>query len=755
VATPALAGPRCGLGLALTLTLALAACGGGSGESGASAAPVPPTPPSAPSISVAPVSPQPGQPVTLAASSNDPQHGALSYAWSLGDGATASGPVVTHSYAAQGSYTIRVTVTDADQLTNSAQLPIDVEYPPPAAPTVQVSAAALYPGQLVGLSGSTTDPNNLALSYSWNFGDGGSGSGASVTHAYAQPGSYTVTLTATNSAGHFASGTAQLSVLAPSQTAAADAFTPYCSGPLCGDTDAHTYSGHGVGLWGYINTTAQDAVISIRIAGLSAANSVTLLFSNGQAVSADALPSAGTPAANSSPAAVAAAAPLAAAAAAAADDDPWAAAAITPDRVQTEELAHEQMLEHNHALALSLLQRPLTRQAAAQGLTTAAAAAPPPVGASRTWYDLYGSPATPAVAYTASVIYTCGLASGRNAVFWLDPNVTAAGAVKAGELAALEAAYCGAQGGYARLTGLLGDVWGPAAARHAGYLIQDSATALQDVNIVILQVPADTSWGGYFDAANDYLSSAVPSSNQALAFFINGTNLPGNSAYYTSTLLHESTHMINFYQRTVARGTIHDTWLEETSAMMTEDIVAPAVNAGYSTLPIRIDAYLHSGGGISYITWPSQVSTGSYGMGGSFAAFLDRRYGLAIYQQLVTSCNDGAGGSSYACLDTLIRQNGGNGLADELARAGASVFATLADHDLPWGLGYAATMAGTYQLPGFDLSALASLRPNPASALDAGYTATTQTYQVDTGSGSYERDNVLVPAQTTLLVVVH
>jgi PKD repeat protein len=676
----------------------------------------------------------------------------------LGDGATASGPVVTHSYAAQGSYTIRVTVTDADQLSNSAQLPIDIEYPPPAAPTVQVSAAALYTGQLVGLSGSTTDPNNLTLSYSWNFGDGSSDRGTSVTHAYAQPGSYTITLTATNSAGHSASGTAQLSVLAPSQTAATDSFMPYCSGPLCGDTDAHTYSGHGVGLWGYVNNTAQDAVISIKIAGLPAANSVTLLFSNGQAVSADALPSAGTLAANSSPAAssspaTAAAAVPAAAAATVVPDDPGAA--ITLDRVQTEELAHEQMLEHNHALALSLLQRPVTRVAAARGLTTAATAAPPPVGTSRTWYDLYGSPTTPAVPYTASVIYTCGLATGRNAVFWLDPNVTAAGAVQAGELAALESAYCGAQGGYARLTGLLGDVWGPAAARHADYLIQDSATALQDVNIIILQVPADTSWGGYFDAANDYLSSAVPSSNQALAFFINGTNLPGNSAYYISTLLHESTHMINFYQRTVARGTIHDTWLEETSAMMTEDIVAPAVNAGYSTLPIRIDAYLHSGGGISYITWPSQVSTGSYGMGGSFAAFLDRRYGLAIYQQLVTSCNDGSGGSSYACLDTLIRQNSGNGLADELARAGASVFAAVGDHDLPWGLGYAATMAGSYQLPGFDLSALTSLRPNPATALGATYTATTQTYQVDSGSDSYERDNVLVPAQTTLLVVVH
>jgi PKD repeat protein len=37
----------------------------------------------------------------------------LSYQWSFGDGAVAAGPVVSHTYAASGAYTVVLTVTDA------------------------------------------------------------------------------------------------------------------------------------------------------------------------------------------------------------------------------------------------------------------------------------------------------------------------------------------------------------------------------------------------------------------------------------------------------------------------------------------------------------------------------------------------------------------------------------------------------------------------------------------------------------------
>jgi tape measure domain-containing protein len=53
-------------------------------------------------------------PITMsAAGSSDGDGDALTYAWDLGDGTQATGAQVTHAYAAPGTYTVRVIVTDA------------------------------------------------------------------------------------------------------------------------------------------------------------------------------------------------------------------------------------------------------------------------------------------------------------------------------------------------------------------------------------------------------------------------------------------------------------------------------------------------------------------------------------------------------------------------------------------------------------------------------------------------------------------
>ncbi|HXB14566.1 MAG TPA: PKD domain-containing protein [Solirubrobacteraceae bacterium] len=72
--------------------------------------------------------------------------------------------------------------------------------PPTAAIKAPASASAGSPATFGG-SGSS-DPNpGATLSYGWTFGDGGSASGVSPSHTYAAPGSYTVTLTVTDSYG--------------------------------------------------------------------------------------------------------------------------------------------------------------------------------------------------------------------------------------------------------------------------------------------------------------------------------------------------------------------------------------------------------------------------------------------------------------------------------------------------------------------------------------------------------------------------
>jgi DNA/RNA endonuclease G (NUC1) len=55
-----------------------------------------------------------------AAGSSDPDGDALTYAWSFGDGSTATGRDVTHAYSAAGTFTATVTVTDTRGLTATA-----------------------------------------------------------------------------------------------------------------------------------------------------------------------------------------------------------------------------------------------------------------------------------------------------------------------------------------------------------------------------------------------------------------------------------------------------------------------------------------------------------------------------------------------------------------------------------------------------------------------------------------------------------
>ncbi|MFC2095489.1 PKD domain-containing protein [Candidatus Bipolaricaulota bacterium] len=84
-------------------------------------------PPSA-AFTVSPSSGEPGIWFTFsAAGSTDPDGSIVSYAWNFGDGGTGAGITAYNTYAAPGTYTVTLTVTDDDGATDYTTQPVSVQ----------------------------------------------------------------------------------------------------------------------------------------------------------------------------------------------------------------------------------------------------------------------------------------------------------------------------------------------------------------------------------------------------------------------------------------------------------------------------------------------------------------------------------------------------------------------------------------------------------------------------------------------------
>jgi glucose/arabinose dehydrogenase len=94
-----------------------------------------------------------------AAGSFDPDGQDLAYAWDLGDGTSASGAQVAHHYSGPAAYVARVTVTDPEGLTATAEVRITPGNTPPAITDVHapLDGATFRSDEPLRLAASATD----------------------------------------------------------------------------------------------------------------------------------------------------------------------------------------------------------------------------------------------------------------------------------------------------------------------------------------------------------------------------------------------------------------------------------------------------------------------------------------------------------------------------------------------------------------------------------------------------------------------
>ena len=123
-----------------------------------------------------------------------------SWAWSFGDGGTSTERSPVHTYTTAGTYTVTLTASNGagvDTVTRSGYITVSTAAIIPVALFHSNATSGTIPLSVQFLDSSTNSPT----SWAWSFGDGGTSTEQSPVHTYTTAGTFTVTLTATNTGG--------------------------------------------------------------------------------------------------------------------------------------------------------------------------------------------------------------------------------------------------------------------------------------------------------------------------------------------------------------------------------------------------------------------------------------------------------------------------------------------------------------------------------------------------------------------------
>jgi PKD repeat protein len=152
-----------------------------------------------------------------AMSSTDPDGDSITFDWDFGDGASANGTSVSHTFAAMGEYTVEVIARDSAGATDTDSTTVTVETPnaPPVA--VITGPTTAFVGVTASFDASSShDPDGTIAGYLWDFGDGSTAATATFGKTWNSVGSLTVTLTVTDNLGKGGQATQLVTVTEPS-----------------------------------------------------------------------------------------------------------------------------------------------------------------------------------------------------------------------------------------------------------------------------------------------------------------------------------------------------------------------------------------------------------------------------------------------------------------------------------------------------------------------------------------------------------
>lgn len=188
---------------------------------------------------------------TDASAISDGSQNLFTYNWDFGDGSTSQQKNPSHPFSSVGPFSVSLQVTSGAGCISSISKNVDSVF---AQPQSKFNGPAeLCLGTAINFTDQSTVQNSTVVLWQWDFGDGGAPSAQqNATHTYANPGNYTVRLTATSAVGCVSAPFTQQVVVNALPTVD---FTPVA--PLC-VTRAITFTDNSVATSGALAKWAWD-----------------------------------------------------------------------------------------------------------------------------------------------------------------------------------------------------------------------------------------------------------------------------------------------------------------------------------------------------------------------------------------------------------------------------------------------------------------------------------------------------------------
>jgi len=316
---------------------------------------------------------------------------------------------------------------------------------------------------------------------------------------------------------------------------------------------------------------------------------------------------------------------------------------------------------------------------------------------------------------------------------------------------------------YSTISDTAGKPWG--TQPYSGFITANEKT----VNIVFVNFDNDHSpYGlmGYFWSLNNFKKSAgscniyastsselLKCSNEALVVFIDTETLyldglRGENSV-KSTLAHEFTHLVSFYERSLKLQVTDEVFFGEMTAMMMEDIVADKTDplVIFHDIKDRHKRWLIGDHNCDFINWDSTAcsSVYNYSSAGSFGAYLLRTYGIDFYKKLLKKKENGTAGM----IGKVIKeQSSSDNFSRAVQRWGASI-ALIPSNIAPAKFGYPERYESGITLYDFDDATNRAL-PSSWGTLNAyGHYAVARQSSSDTFSEEFR-----VPSGVSVTIVV-